>query len=465
MYSQSASYLPLLPVEILHHIFEQLDAQTIVLGLSRTCQRLRSVVCSYDRYQLDFQSISKSDFKLMCHLLNPHDVTLLRLSLVDRHLDHIELFLSLFETRKLARLRTLELSGVAERQLGPILKSVHIRSLTSLLVHVKSYDGRRCGTTAKLLASAIAQSKLRRLEVSFGWERLEKICWSDQSLLQYLSIDNWMYLDKTCKILGQLPCLETLVLRDVDRNIFASDTILFPQITSFTFTNVLVPVDRLEVVLSLMPSLSHLRVIGDGNYLEGDRWEHFIQAKLPLLKRFEFFFKTHQVHVCTPPGIELIVAPYRTPFWLEQKRWFVTCEYCTREPVGITLYSIPICVSSLKYASESTKTSLSTGDTSNDHPVAMMDHVSTLQIDFKTELVTDVQTNVRMSIAIDFSLDNPIFSSVSTLISNRLCLGKSNPSSFFPQRRKATPWIWYCCTLALGPIRFHTDWSENHRGT
>ena len=397
MCSQSTANLSKLPVETLHHIFDELDAQTIVLGLARTCQRLRAVVKSYDRYRLDFQWLSKSDFKLMCHLVDPRDVISLTLSQYRCGLDHVELFLSLVKTRQLSRLRTLILGPLVEQHLTLVVKSIPFQSVTSLSVAILPTDDRPLSPTTKFLSSAIAQVKPRRLKVSFGLERLQKIVWSNQTQLEYLTIGVSIHWDLLCEVLAQLPRLRTLVLDDVNWLSSKSHATVFPQITSFTFTNATLLLERLELMLSLMPSLNHFKLVGDGDYVDGERWEHFIQTQLPLLMKFNIFINHFYIARRTPAYVESIMASYRTPFWLEQKKWFVTCEYCTDELPRINLFSMPICVSSLKYKSKATTVSLTTVDVSHENAFALMDNVTTVQIDVNSPSLKNLQMQVRVS--------------------------------------------------------------------
>ena len=397
MCSRTSSSLPTLPVEILHHIFDELDAQTIVLGLGRTCQRLRAVVKSYDRYRLDFEWLSKSDFKLMCHLVDPQNVISLTLYHADRTPDRIELFLTLFKTRELTRLRTLKLRFMEERFLAPILKSIPFQSVTSFSVNLLTADGRRLNPTNRFLSSAVDQTKLCQLNVTFGLERLQKILWCHQTQLEYLSMGKSVHWYSMSEILAQLPHLRTLVLKDIGGPRSTRSNTLPPQITSFTFTDATLLHDSLELMLSSMPSLNHFKLIGRGDYRDGGRWEHFIQTRLPLLKKFEFFIKHVQIPRGTPAYIESVVTPYRTPFWLEQKKWFVTCEYSTNEPTKINLFSMPICVSSLKYKSEETKVSHSTGNLNHENDVTIMDSVRTVFIDVNSRTLKVLQIQVPVS--------------------------------------------------------------------
>ena len=49
-----------LPVELLYRIFDNLDAETIILSIRPVCRLFRAVATTYDRYDLDLKLISKS---------------------------------------------------------------------------------------------------------------------------------------------------------------------------------------------------------------------------------------------------------------------------------------------------------------------------------------------------------------------------------------------------------------------
>jgi hypothetical protein len=82
--------------------------------------------------------------------------------------------------------------------------------------------------------------------------------------------------------------------------------------------------------------------------LDGKRWEQFIEMNLPQLDKFEFCFGGSNMITGTRADFELIIASFRTPFWTEHKKWFVTYEYTIFGNM-IHLYSIPICKASLRY--------------------------------------------------------------------------------------------------------------------
>ena len=385
-----SSLFQTLPVEILHHILDDLDAQTILISFRNTCRRFRNVVNSYDRYVLNFESISKSDFELLCRLIDPRRVTSLTLSENDETLDQIRLFLSHLSLHQFSRLRSLSLFLNEEQQLTTILNCFNIHSLKSFSLKIIKRDDRRKTTTARLLSSVIAKTNLSRLDLQIGEERLEKIIWSSQCMIQCLKIGSVIFFNELYTILDYLPHLRTLILKSFlilnPQQIVVKLSLptTFRQLTSLTFDKLDIEIDHLGQFLSLTPSLSYLKLIGYKNYGDGNQWEHLIQLHLPLLNKFEFFFSEMQNAQQNPPDIQQIIAPFQTPFWLEHKKWFVTCEVNTGVPTYIRLYSLPICVSFLSY--ETKTTSISTFPKTNDKNTSIMDNVDTVTLDF-TKLI------------------------------------------------------------------------------
>jgi hypothetical protein len=388
--------LQTLPVEILHHILDELDAQTILFSFRNTCRQFRAVVISYNRYVLNFKSIAKSDFERLCRLVEPHRVMSLTLSEDDETFDQIKLFLSHFNLRQFSRLRSLSLFINEEEQLKTIVERFSIRSLESFSLKIEKSDDRRKTTTARLLSSIIAKSNLSKLELPIQEGRFEKILWPAQCSIQYLRIDNVISFDQICSILQCSPHLRTLIISSFFiLNSNQSVLTPFQHLTSLTLAKLSKNIDDLELFLSMTPSLVHLKLIGYGHYCDGNRWERFIQLHLPLLSEFQFFFNETQNIQQNPPDIEHIIASFQTPFWLEHKKWFVVCEGDTDISRCITLYSIPICVPCLSY--ETKKTSISTFPKMNDKGISIMDNVDTVKLDFTKLMPWDMGKKVSIN--------------------------------------------------------------------
>ncbi|CAF1489447.1 unnamed protein product [Rotaria sordida] len=143
--------IQILPVEIFHRIFDSLDVQTILFSIRPVNQLFRALVNSYDRYNLDFKSISKSNFHLLCRSINPQNVISLKLWDDEYTPNQIALFISSFRLRQLTRLHSITLFGIEEFQLNMILKRINLNLLTSFSLNIRQYDNRRKKTTSNFL--------------------------------------------------------------------------------------------------------------------------------------------------------------------------------------------------------------------------------------------------------------------------------------------------------------------------
>jgi hypothetical protein len=112
-----------------------------------------------------------------------------------------------------------------------------------------------------------------------------------------------------------------------------------------------IPIEYLSLVpllkpslLLLTPSLVYLNLVSDRSKLDtvfdGDFWQTFIQTNLPLLDKFEFIFAFELRPDSDTLSLESIIAPFRKPFWLNDKGWLVTCDYVMNSS-RISLHSIP----------------------------------------------------------------------------------------------------------------------------
>jgi hypothetical protein len=87
-----------------------------------------------------------------------------------------------------------------------------------------------------------------------------------------------------------------------------------------TIKNLNTNINNVEQLLLLTPALVYLKLIGTGNFLDGNRWEQFIQKNLSLLNKFDFLFDEILDGEEDFPDIESIITSFRTTFWLENKK-------------------------------------------------------------------------------------------------------------------------------------------------
>ena len=119
----------------------------------------------------------------------------------------------------------------------------------------------------------------------------------------------------------------------------------YPQLTSSIVIDNELSLDQIHSLLCSTPSLLWLKM---NNYwykvTHGSQWEHLIKTKLPLLKNFEFY-----VRLTLRPFIDAIaesrlnrcIVSFCTPFWTEERRWLVTCNYLDVFE-EIEIYTTPI---------------------------------------------------------------------------------------------------------------------------
>jgi hypothetical protein len=230
---------------------------------------------------------------------------------------------------------------------------------------------------------------------------MSKISWPINSPIQYLTINHNINIDKLCTILQYSPHLHTLITNEISEGVpDLLPSICFRQLTSLTIQVVFISIDKLEPFLLMTPSLIYLKLIGGKKMMDGKRWEQFIQINLPQLNRFEFYFSERRLTKQNSTDLELIIASFQTPFWIEHKKWFVICEYIMPRSQNIYLYSIPICQSHITYVSKSKKTSLSTYPMMMNNDPTIMDNINSFRLTLNKALVDDIQEKVCYSIKI-----------------------------------------------------------------
>ncbi|CAF4255971.1 unnamed protein product, partial [Rotaria sordida] len=85
------------PIEILHIIFDYFWAHEILHLFFDTSDYFNDILSNYDRYRINSQSITKSDFDFICHFILPNQVISLILSDEKETPYQSELFFSDFQ--------------------------------------------------------------------------------------------------------------------------------------------------------------------------------------------------------------------------------------------------------------------------------------------------------------------------------------------------------------------------------
>ncbi len=349
-----------LPVEIFHRILDNLDVQTILFSFRYVCKKFEAITNAYNKYKLDFSSISKTDFRLICRIIRPKDVITLILSDGEKTPDQIRLFSSIVDIDRWTRLRSLSLLDIDDNDLQTLL--LHLTASSSLVSLSIKFRGTESSETLACFSSTISHGTLRQLDFDIYNNRMDQIKWPLNCVLHYLKITDCS-LEQFCTILDYSPNLRTFVLRNGISNEI-NRTVLkpYPQLISLSLNDAHIykPLSELQTILSLTPSLEYLKVvvlISNRALFDGSGWENIIETHLPHLNKFEFFFSEYNVNNYNSVDVSLRMDRYRTPFWIEMKRWSVVCTY---EPImhRIIVYSIPMCLTSFSCISRFRKTSM-----------------------------------------------------------------------------------------------------------
>ncbi|CAM4789516.1 unnamed protein product [Rotaria magnacalcarata] len=112
------SSLLLLPIEILYHIIDYLDISTNFLSFSNVCTYFRAICNTYNRFQLDFRAISKTNLDHICQLIQPENALSLILTYENKTSGAKRLFFSLFNIDQFTRLLSLSLLNIDEDALN-----------------------------------------------------------------------------------------------------------------------------------------------------------------------------------------------------------------------------------------------------------------------------------------------------------------------------------------------------------
>lgn len=373
-----------LPVEILHQIFDDLDAKTVFLSVRDVCQRLRATVDVYQSYELDLTSLSKPDFHRLLRVIRLEWVAVLSVSNANLTPGQIGVFRSLIDIDLFTRLRSLTLLKISGRDLCPLLEHVRRCSLTSLTIDSKWCDPKEQQQIAQCLSSIIDQPAFLRLQLlSEGLCRLiDQLEWPVHCKLKYLTM-TFFTKNQVFEILFHAANLQTLVLGTriqsmVNNRNSGAEISLTPysRLTSLIMSSRWQLTDTILSLLSFTPCLRHLKIVStDVNWLAGSRCEELIKSKLPALSKLQFYSSSHlrrSEEETEESTLNRLMSPFRTSFWTKEKRWSVTCNWLLTQEM-VEIYTSPLCTRNYNYyadpdmqtvsnfATEDRQTTISTG--------------------------------------------------------------------------------------------------------
>jgi hypothetical protein len=349
------AFLQTLPCELLYRILKNLDAKCIIVSFRYVCKRFYVITTGYDQYELDLGSISRSSLTTMSRIIQPENIT----SLIFHHDSHqsidIEFFFSLFDISRFTRLRSITLGNLSSSNDSSYLNRLAISHLITFNIH--KHNACVCNALDFVLR-VMALPTLRKLNLMELHDRIA-IRWSLSYSIVNLRIQSCSF-DEYDLILQRLPNLETFVMAEFEKSesdtpITASST-RHQHLLSLMIGDSSLSMNDFEQVLSLTPSLVTLKLISYRKNLDsisnGSDWAHLIQTKLPCLETFQFFFSYNLKQGNDAKDLDLLVDQFRSPFWLNEKKWIITCDYFIKHKL-INIYTTPKCLVNIKEGLES----------------------------------------------------------------------------------------------------------------
>ena len=317
-----------LPVEIVHLIFDHLDIETIFFSIRPVCRSFRSIVQIYDRFDFHSMIISKPHFDVLCRFVPPSNIRSLTLYHNEQIPDQISRFLSRIRLRQLTRLHSINLYGIDEFQYNYLCKRIHFNLVQSFSIQMKKYDDRRRKTTANNLFRIVNQPNLRKVELKLNINRISDISWPMNCSIECLTISRDIKFDDLVQIFSCSPRLNRLEMKGnlVSINIDERIEYSFVQLKYLTIEYINVRLKEMEWFLLLIPSIIYFKLIGYISGSNGKRWEEFLQVNFSNLDQFEFNIRYDKQRTQTIEDIQEEIEFYRTPFWIEHKKWFVGLE-------------------------------------------------------------------------------------------------------------------------------------------
>ena len=347
------SQLESLVNELVFDIFEHLNTAHLLHAFLGLNSRFNQLLYAHFRiHQFNLQSITNYDFEVLRqqHLsILTKNLTSLRLSNDNETPNLCEHFLSSSRSiNRFIHLKSLSLCHI--KSLYVIDKIiVQCRSLTQLkhLNLIGSYFDQQPYVTSSIINSIwkipnLTHCTINTLTFYTTWiYQLSAVSTS----IEFLAIDKIEgcvnMLDHLMAHTPQLQQLNTNVIYCSECN---QPDLTFPSIialkTSFTSN-----IDTIVYLFNTLPNLSHLTLEICRIYLDGYDWEQILVNCLPKIKTFRLKmnlilgFDGHR-----DAEIDQILNSFRTPFWLEERQWYVRCDWyssSSHKGSDTVLYTLP----------------------------------------------------------------------------------------------------------------------------
>ncbi|CAF5005903.1 unnamed protein product, partial [Rotaria sp. Silwood1] len=314
-----------LPPELLYHILDCVDIQTI-FSIRLIFKNFRQFIDNYNKIILNYDSAFSNNYDVIRRVLQPKNVSSLTIAdnlytVKDPNRSIDKIFNNI---RQFTQLRSLILDNIDDNNMNFLLQNLDSKVLVTLSIRANEWKNINIWS---VISSTIRKWPIRKLVLENFQFTSVNIEWPINEHLQYLYIGT-CELRQYLQILNHLTHLKILIIEDwildsMDKTSslscdFNRNTVL----QSLTVKDFSLSMEELELFLSPTPSLTHLKLISQRKKLDS-----FLDASSPNINNI--------------PSLKSLIKPFRERFWLEEKHCSVYIDFIFRSQT-LRIYTKPV---------------------------------------------------------------------------------------------------------------------------
>ncbi|CAF1354795.1 unnamed protein product [Adineta steineri] len=353
--------LELLSNELLLELFEYLNTHHLLQAFFGFNDRFNQLLYTHFRdHQLNFHSISKDNFDLICQQYLPSTIDQVHsLYLSNKETSDLPelLFSRGFTLDRFINLRSLSLYNIRFlHQFNGIIYQcrylphlIHLNIIKCPVFELREYILVESINNIWSIPT-LTHCNLNGIQRSEQWVcRITSVSTS----IKYLSIEkSQCELSSLSHLLKCTPYLKKLstVVRCSKSDECLDCVIPSMKSLKLDFRG---SADLLKSIFQTMPNLCHLTIDISQMYLDGHAWEHIINNYLPKIKMFrlKMKFQFEQNSDSMVENVDKLLMTFQTTFWLEEYRWFVRCHWDPSDTLRSTIiYTLPYAFNEYSYS-------------------------------------------------------------------------------------------------------------------
>lgn len=265
-----------IPNEIIYKIFDKLDINSII-SFCLTCKNYYSYINSYNKYDINLKSISKSKFDSILKLIKAKNIRSLILSDDDETPGQIKYFIENYQINQLINLKSLKLIQINENDLENIYENF---SLNFFSIEFRKYFTVLNSKTFEILNKILHLNYLKELHFDMRSYENNSMLWTNKTNIEYLFLFN-LNLNQFIQIINKSNNYKMINLKNIQMNY--SNEIKFINLNKlirFEIEQSDLIIQNIIYLISFMPNLIHLKLEGYTNDL----------LQMNFIQNFQFFF-------------------------------------------------------------------------------------------------------------------------------------------------------------------------------